>query len=371
MKSLVPKHLLILSILVATATLEARVSKKPDPELRKIEGISVEVLDFQEGEAALQSEVAANTNRPNHVTLVSSTEDGLVGGLSNGSESFKQMAISPKTVYFDFPFNEVSGRLSRHAQNQYNFYRTDRAAVVLLTVLTANTSVNWFIFSPEMYSDSAGIIVGINAFLYAYLGVNAPNWAQILRSSRVVLQKSAKFRNLNSKLQDFLSILTTNTAYNLSYYGLIQGVLNWNSLESLVGGDVIGLILKNTAATVVASGMWDLVLNEWQEGGRISESTRKKLSWSRSVIMVTLGNLMALGLPYASEGMLVFGAAGLSIYLTEINKNRVGTLLARVKSIKNMISEPREQKFLKIPFKFKSSKFKPSSISAGYCKAFL
>ena len=67
---------------------------------------------------------------------------------------------------------------------------------------------------------------------------------------------------------------------------------------------------------MTASGVWDLALNEWEETGQITSKTRKKLSWGRSVIMVTLGNLIAMGVPNTIKGMLAFGATGLGLYFT-------------------------------------------------------
>jgi hypothetical protein len=350
------------------ATLASANNSAPVELNQEVKAISVQLLDVEEAKPVLESEVA-NSNKPGHLTLVSSTDPDFNTQLTNAESEESFGNRRGKGFYFKFPFQSIKNRISRHLVNQYNFYRNDKAAVVLLTVLTANTSVSWFVFSPSISSDQASIIVAINTMLYAYLGVNAPNWAQVLRSSKVLLQRSLRFRSLNSKFQDFISILATNTAYNIGYHSFIQAVLNWNDIERLLSFDVISLVLKFTAITVATSGVWDLVLNEWQENGRISANTRKKLSWGRSVIMVTLGNLMAIGVPDTLKGMLAFGAAGLEIYLLEANKEKIKALLTRVKNVKNLRPSFRFDRFFRNPFR--SLNPIPLQQSSGTCEMLL
>lgn len=352
---------------LAWSNMEAQI------ELHKeIKSIGVELLGHDEALRVLHAEIA-NENKPDHLTLVSSTDfessDHVDTLLSD--ESFHEAQRPSQAFIFKFPFQQIKNRISGHLMDQYSFYKSDKAAVVLLTVLTANTSVSWFVFSPNISTDQASIIVSINTFLYAYLGVNAPNWAQVLRSSKTLLQRSSRFRNLNTKLQDFLSIMSTNTLYNLGYHGLIQTILNWENLERMLSFDVIGLILKFTAITVATSGVWDLVLNEWESSGRISSKTRKKLSWGRSVIMVTLGNLMAIGVPDTLKGMLAFGAAGLEIYLLETNKDKILGLIDRVKKVKNLKPYFNFKKLVLKPFKLKRSPQAATPVSFGFCEMLL
>lgn len=337
-----------------------------------IEALSIQVLEPEEAAQMLHTEIANNDNQPNHLTLVSSTDDNVTEQIERLTPTNNSSVVehSKKRLYFKFPFQRIRNRISRHINDQYSFYRSDKAAIVLLTVLTANSSVNWFVFSPDIQASSAAIIVGINTFLYAYLGVNAPNWAQVLRSSKGLLQRSTRFRGLNDKLQDFLSIMSTNALYNLGYHGLIQAVLTWDNISKLFSADIVGLVLQNTVSTVLSSGVWDLVFNEWQEKGIITGSTRKKMSWARSVIMVTLGNLMALGVNEALQGMLAVGATGAMVYLFETNRERLSSLVRRVKSVKNLGSSFSFKRFFRNPFRAAEPRHDPLS-SGGQCEMLL
>ena len=214
--------------------------------------------------------LCVNGNKPNHLTLVSSTKNDVttqvtslttektsVSKVSKVLKVLKVLKVSkPKSVYFKFPFQRINNRIPRYLKDQYNFYKSDKAAVGSLTVLTANSSMSWFVFSSNISADSASIIIGINAFLYAYLEAllsrsmqpeHAPNWAKVLRNSKAILKRSYKFKNLNNSNFRISFQLCLQTLfiffllYSLSYYGFIETVLNWSHLENLMSFDIMGI----------------------------------------------------------------------------------------------------------------------------------
>ncbi len=348
------------------------------PEIKqKIEGISLEVVDNEEA-AKLLSE-NQESQPEGHINLISSTDSISSTNIQNMSTD--QIARNPsKRVYLNFPFDRVkknvstrASYVSKHAYDQYDYYSKDKAAVFVLTVLAANTSLSWFIFSPDVSVDTSAVIVGINTFLYAYIGVNASNWSRVIRGSKSLLTKSARFNRLGPKLQDFVTTLTTGAAYNLAYNGLIQSIVHWNDFDSLFSFNVIGLILKNTAITLSVSSVWDFALNELEDKGRISQRLRRKLSWTRSIFMVVMINMISIGVPNSYYGIIAYGALGLGLgleaYFEESTKEQLNKNLERLKKLR-----PRLNTIKKVKDTFKLGRRNSENEShsnANVCKIIL
>jgi len=348
------------------------------PEIKqKIQGISLEVVDNQEAAKLLYENQESQPE--GHVNLISSTDSISSTNIQNMSTD--QTVLNPSNrVYLNFPFERVkrnvsnrASNVSKHAYDQYDYYAKDKAAVFVLTVLAANTSLSWFIFSPDVSFDTASVIVGINTFLYAYIGVNATNWSRIIRGSKSLLTKSAKFNRLGPKLQDFVTTLTTGAAYNLAYNGLIQSIVHWNDFDSLFSFDIISLILKNTALTLTVSSTWDFALNELEEKGKISQKLRRKLSWTRSIFLVVMINMINIGVPNSFYGILAYGALGLGLgleaYFEESTKEQIDKNLDKLKKLRPRLNLIKKAKKI---FKLGRENSQSESYSnANVCKMIL
>lgn len=222
--------------------------------------------------------------------------------------------------------------LKTHLKDQVDFYKNDKVSVVMLSVLTVNSAaMNWLFMSEGTAAETAAIIVGINAILYAYIGTNIPNWRRLLAYStkKVEKLKALKpFKNLSDESSVLISGMTTNFAYYFVYNYAIQGILNIDNISKILNLDLLGLILKNSAFGVFSSGLWDPVFERWIKAGHFSEKTAPYLYHTRSIFMGALTNLAAVGV---SESYYVMGlSGGAAVFTLSIGHPKVQNLRDRI-----------------------------------------
>jgi|GEM_PF-4133645 len=209
-----------------------------------------------------------------------------------------------------------------HAREQAAFYnfKTNKTAVIMLTVLTANSAANWIWFGGTTPDQAKLAIVMMNAFLYAYVGVNVPNWRALLSKSDQFLQRSLnklKVKNIREETSKFMSSSLTNFGYYAVYNYAVQGILNFNDLNAVLGADVLALVLANSAFGVYSSGFWDPVFDRWIKSGRVSEANMQYLYHTRSITMGVLSNLAAIGISQSYWVMALSGGVATSILVSK------------------------------------------------------
>lgn len=258
---------------------------------------------------------------------------------------------------------DIPIRMARnHFNEQTSYYRSDKAAIIMLTVLTTNSALNWFILADGPTLETKALVVAVNAFLYAYLGVNVNNWNHLLEKSELLVEKVRSMRVLN-KMSDKTASTIATTSVNFSYYMLygyaIQGILNWTDISVMAGGDIFRLVLQNSMLGVFSSGIWDPVFRSWLKSGAISANTYKKILWGRGILMVTLSNMVAIGLQQGYVGMGIVGTTGL-VTLVAGSKVAQGT---------RFISSKLQTAKDKLAIRTTSWTFKDSSLNFNLPKA--
>lgn len=244
---------------------------------------------------------------------------GLKGDLNlfsvaNPNRILELSAKWPKTLksgmrYLQYPKHQ----LKKYFSDQTSFYKTEKMSLVVLSAFTAASAVNWFVFADHATIAQKSFLVALSAVLYASIVVNVPSWQKLVDQSDRMVERVRRNKSVDNENQNsILPSISANLALFLVYNLTVQGILNWSNLSRLFDGDLIGLMLANSAIGVVTTGVWDATFRKWAKEGRITAKKLLHLNWLEGFAMTTMHALISIGINDGYIALALHGAAGLT-----------------------------------------------------------
>lgn len=216
-----------------------------------------------------------------------------------------------KFRYLEYPVQQ----LKRHIGQEVNYYRTDKTAMIVLSLLVGATSANYIFFADPLALSTKSFLIVCNAVLYSYLIVNIPRWQSILKKSEHLVEMIKNRRHQINSISESSQIfgnLGANFCFFMIYNFASQGIIHWNDLSQLFTDDILTLMLRNSVLGTLSTGVWDVTFRNWFLKGEITKRKLDILNWREAVVAGLLQSLVAAGIPAGEIALVASGTIGLA-----------------------------------------------------------